>query len=566
MGGVHVTHLKASAFAGQAAWAQGRNAALMGDFRQGVCLVHKLAQLRRTKELFQRSRNGLGVNQVVRHQRLLLGSAQTLFHGFFNPCQTCAELVFCQLAHAAHAAVAQVVNVIDFATAIAQLNQNFDHGQNVFVRKHHGAFRLFTANAGVKLHAPHAREVVAVGTVEQAVKQSLHRIFGRRLARAHHAVDGNAGSVIVSRIIQTQGLRNISALVELIGKQAGNFLHASFAQFFQQRFSQLIVGFGNNFARIFINDIAGNHAPEQEIFRHAHMGNASGIELANVLGCNALVFGNNNLAFFVGNVKTRNFSAQAVGNKSHLCACIHQAELVIDKEMLQNLLGIHANGFEQNRHGHLAAAVYAEIENVLWVKLKIQPGATVRNNAGAKQELAAGVRFAFVVLKKHARRAVQLRNNHALSAVNHKRAFIRHQRHFAHVNFLLFYFFYHFGLGSRSIAVMNNKLHASTHSRAKSQATGLALTHIKCGLGQVVFNKFHLDKTIVRNNGKCRFKRSLQPLGLAFFRGQISLQKGGVSITLHLQQIRNFQHAIAATKTFTDAFAFGIAVSHELSR
>ena len=59
---MHIAHLKTSAFASQAAWAQGRNTALMGDFRQRIVLIHKLRQLRTTKKLLDGSRYRLGID------------------------------------------------------------------------------------------------------------------------------------------------------------------------------------------------------------------------------------------------------------------------------------------------------------------------------------------------------------------------------------------------------------------------------------------------------------------------------------------------------------------------
>ena len=75
----------------------------------------------------------------MRHEWLLLGLTQTLFHSFLDASQTGAVLVLGQLAHATYAAIAQVIDVIDFAAAIAQINQDLDHGQDVFVGEHHGA-------------------------------------------------------------------------------------------------------------------------------------------------------------------------------------------------------------------------------------------------------------------------------------------------------------------------------------------------------------------------------------------------------------------------------------------
>ena len=68
MRGVYVAHFEACSFTGQTARAQGRYTALVGNFRQRVVLVHKLGQLARTEELFNRSGNRLGVDQVLGHR------------------------------------------------------------------------------------------------------------------------------------------------------------------------------------------------------------------------------------------------------------------------------------------------------------------------------------------------------------------------------------------------------------------------------------------------------------------------------------------------------------------
>ena len=139
MGHVHVTHLKASTLAGQTARAKGRYTALVGDLSQRVGLVHELRQLRCTEKLFQRSGNRLAVDQVMRHQRFLLSLTQALLDRFLNSCQAGAVLVFSEFANATHPAVAQVINVIDFTIAVAQVHQDFDHGEDVLVCHDHRA-------------------------------------------------------------------------------------------------------------------------------------------------------------------------------------------------------------------------------------------------------------------------------------------------------------------------------------------------------------------------------------------------------------------------------------------
>ncbi len=248
--GVHVAHFKTSALARQAARAQGRDAALVGDFRQRVGLIHELRELRGAEEFLDRRRNGLGVDEVVRHQVFGLGLAQTFLHRALDARQPGTELVLGQLAHAAHAAVAEVVDVIDFAAAVAQLDQQLDDRHDVFMRQHHLAFDLFATEAAVELHAAHARQVVGVSVEEQAVEQSLDGVFGRRLAGAHHAVDRHLGPELVGHFIDAQGLRNERALVEVVDVEGLDLLNAGFADFLQQRLGELLIGAGHDLAGV----------------------------------------------------------------------------------------------------------------------------------------------------------------------------------------------------------------------------------------------------------------------------------------------------------------------------
>ena len=309
----------------------------------------------------------------MRHERLLLGLAQTLFHGFFDTCQTCAVLVFGQFAHATHATVTQVVDVIDFATAVAQVHQDLHHGQDVVVGQNHRACGFWCTHFGVELHTTHARQIVRVWVVEQTLEQGLHRIFCRWLARAHHAIDGHACSEFVHGFVCTQSLRNVRTLVEFVGVDTLQFLHAGFAQFLEQGFCQLIVGTGNQFAGVAVDDVLGQHAANQEIFWHADVRGFAFVQLAGVTCSHALVFGNDHFAGFVSDVKASHFTAQTLGHKFHLCAAVHQAEVVVHEEVREDGFWCQADGFQQNRHGHLAATVDAEVQQVFGIEFEIEP-------------------------------------------------------------------------------------------------------------------------------------------------------------------------------------------------
>ena len=107
------------------------------------------------------------------------------------------------------------------------------------------------------------------------------------------------------------------------------------------------------------------------------------------------------------------------------------------EEDAQHLLVAVAERAQQHRHRQLAAAVDAGEQRVLRVELEVQPGAAVGNHAGREQQLARAVRLAAVVVEEHARRTMQLRDDHALGAVDDEGAGVGHERNLAHVDFLL---------------------------------------------------------------------------------------------------------------------------------
>ena len=201
----------------------------------------------------------------------------------------------------------------------------------------------------------------------------MHRVFCWRLARAHHAVNGHACCEFVHSFVCAQGLRNVRTLVEFVGIDTLQLLHTGFAQFLEQGFCQLIVGTGNQFAGVAVDDVLGQHAANQEVFRHADVGGFAFVQFAGMTCSHALVFGNDHFAGFVSDVKASHFTAQTLGHKFHLCAAVHQAEVVVHEEVRKDSFWCQANGLQQNRDGHLAATVDAEIQQVFGVEFEVKP-------------------------------------------------------------------------------------------------------------------------------------------------------------------------------------------------
>src|SRR5947207_14295152 len=120
---MHVTHIEASTLTRETTRAQGREAALMTNFCQGIGLIHKLGELATAKELFHSSDNRADIDQRIGRRLTRLLNAHTLFNDALHAQQTDAELTLDQLSHTAHTAVAQVVDVILAAMPIVQRDQ-----------------------------------------------------------------------------------------------------------------------------------------------------------------------------------------------------------------------------------------------------------------------------------------------------------------------------------------------------------------------------------------------------------------------------------------------------------
>lgn len=459
----------------------------------------------------------------MRHQVFALGLAETFLHRALDAHQARAELVFRQFADAAHATVAEVVDVVDFALAVAQLDEDLDRREDVVVLQRHRARDLVTADAAVELHAADLRQVVRVFAVEQAVEERLDGFFRRRLARAHHPVDRDARGRLVDGFVHAQRRRDVRALVQIVRVERLDFLDLRFAQLLEHAFGDLVVRVRDHFTRVAVDDVLRQHAAEQIVFGHRDVLGLRGFEIANVLRVDPLVLLDDDLAFAIGDVEARDFAAQTLGHELHLRAFVHQREVVEDEEVREDLLRREADRLQQDRDRHLAAAVDAEIQHVLRIEFEVEPRAAVRNDPRGEQQLARAVRLALVVLEEHAGRTVQLRHDHALGAVDDERTGRRHERNLAHVHFLFLHFLDD-GL-ARRLLVEEHEAHLRAQRRAVGQAALLTFLDVERRRRQRIAHELETSEAVMRDDGKHRREGGLQPLGLALRGGHIGLQK-----------------------------------------
>src|SRR5690606_10099572 len=110
---VHVADLEARALTGQTTGTESREAALVGQTRERVGLVHELGELGGAEERLDRRHHGADVDQGLRRDRLDVLRGHALADDALHAGQTRADLVLDELADRAQTTVAEVVDVVD---------------------------------------------------------------------------------------------------------------------------------------------------------------------------------------------------------------------------------------------------------------------------------------------------------------------------------------------------------------------------------------------------------------------------------------------------------------------
>ena len=551
---VHVAHFEARALAREPAGAQSRDAPLVRNLGQRVGLVHELGQLRRPEELLDRGRNRLGVDQVVGQQILALSLAEALLDRALDAHQSRAELVFRQLAHRAHAPVPEVIDVVDLAAAVAQLDEDLDDRDDVIVGERPCSRQLAAADATIELHPSDRRQVVTLFREEQAVEQRLDRFLGRGLAGAHHAIDRDPSRGLVRRIVELERLRDIRPLIEVIDIDRMDLGDAGLDQLGQQLVGYLIVGRGENLTRILVDHGLGQRAAGDVVVGHGDLLDAGVGQLANMARRDPLVLLHQNLAVLAHQIELGDFAAQALGHEVHVRALLRQIERVEGKKPLEDVLVGQPDRLQQRRHRHLAAAVDAEVEVVLRIELEIEPRAAIRDHARREQELAGRMRLAAIVLEEHSRTAVQLRHDDPFGAVDDERAVAGHERYLAHVNFLLLDLLHRF-LGR--FLVHDDQAHLGAQRRAVRQPALLAFGDVERRRQQRIADEFQPRIARVTGDREDRRERGLQAFVLARFQRRRCLQERTVRCELGFQQERDRQHACALGEALANALFLG---------
>ena len=207
---------------------------------------------------------------------------------------------------------------------------------------------------------------------------------------------------------------------------------------------------------------------------------------------------------------------------------------------VEDLLGIHAERLEQRRHRNLPAAVDARKDDVLGVELDVEPRAAVGDDAGGKQQLARRVGLALVVVEEDARRAVHLRDDHALGAVDDEGAVHGHERHVAHVDVLLLDVLDGAGAGLL-VDFEDDQAQRHLERRCERHVALTALVDVVLRLLELVLHEFEGCRVRKVGDREDRTEYRLKTLILATALGLVDEEELVIRGLLDLDQIRHLR-------------------------
>ncbi|VDM15228.1 unnamed protein product, partial [Wuchereria bancrofti] len=555
VGRVYVADFEAGALTGQTARAECGDAALVGDLGERVVLVHELRELAGTEELLHRRRNRLGVDQVLRHQAFAFGHRQTLLDRALDAHQANAELVLGHLADATHATVTQVVDVVDDALAVTDVDQGLEYGNDVFLAQHARTFDLGATDTTVELHAAHGGQVVTLGAEEQVVEQGLGSVLGWRLAGTHHAVDLDQRFQLIGGAVDLQGIGDERTAIDVVGVQGLEANDVGLGHLGQQVGGQLGVALGDDLAGGRVHDGLGSGTANDVIERNFQLLDASLVQLVDVASRDTTALLHDHLAAGVLDVQDRDFTTQTLRHQLQAQTVVLNVVDVGVVEGIQHFFGAIAECAQQNGRRQFAATVDTHEYRVLRIELEVQPGTAVGDDASGVQQLARAVGLATVVVEEHARRTVQLGNDHALGTVDDEGTVLGHERNFAHVHFLLFDVLDRF---VRRFFVENDQTYFHAQRHGEGHATQDALLDVERRLAQAIADVLQGGVAGVADDREYGFEGRMQADVTELLLAHPLLQEFAIGIQLDGQEVRHIHDIRQLAKVLADTFFLSV--------
>ena len=255
VGRVNVANLKTRALTGQTTRAKRRETTLVRDLGERVCLVHELRQLGRAEELTDRSHNRLRIDEIVRHDRIDINRRHTLLDGALHADQTNAVLVFHELTNRADTTVTEVIDIVDIAATVLQVEDRGHDSHNVFLAEDADIIRAIEVEAHVHFDPANGRQVIPLRIEEELVEQGFSRFLGRWLTRAHDTV--NVGERFKTRLVLVSRKRVAEPWTtrRTVNIQKSKLFNACVTKFSNELFGQLFTRFSVDLTGFVVHDV-----------------------------------------------------------------------------------------------------------------------------------------------------------------------------------------------------------------------------------------------------------------------------------------------------------------------
>ena len=401
MGRMHIADLESGALTGKSAGAECGDAALVGNLGKRVVLIHELGELAGAEELLDGSRNRLRVHEVLGLELIIVAEGKAVADSLYDARESGPEAVLRHLADRADAPVAEVVDIIGGVAAVSDLDELAEHADEIlFGQDARGAEILARIETAVELHAAYCREIIAIRIHEQGLEELLVilDIVVGSLARAHHGVDFLKRALPVEGLVLLEGVSEICAAVDAVGEEnvdLGNAMltegidyvpgelgicGASFDQLSGLRITYIcietLVLKAVACIRILVIllclGVSCCQGDVDEVTLPCLVESLH--DLLRIVGSQRVVLLDNGLAVN-SDIEVKLQVAEVINADLELggIRIIGEPDLLGLEEQLQDLLVAVAESMEKNCREELAAPVDTYIEQVLDVKLKVEP-------------------------------------------------------------------------------------------------------------------------------------------------------------------------------------------------
>ena len=389
---VGVVDIADFALTGKTARAESRETALMRELGQRVVLVHELRELGGTKEFLDSSNDRTDVDECLRRDDIDILDRHAFAHNALHAREADAELILQQFTDGADAAVAEVVDIIRRAEAIHEVEQIADRSEDIVLRDR--------AVVDVKRRRAEQADLRAI-LLEQEQRDEVALTEELLLALDIDSIEHVFRDDFALRDDDLARLVVDNRLCEDLAEDAA--LPAELLR-------QLVAADRS--------EVVALRIEEQRIEELRRI-----VLIRRLARTQALVDLDDSLALRL------DILAITLDRVEHA--------RIVAEELDDLLIRIETECADEIRYGHLARAVDADRDDVIRIRLELDPRTTVRDHRCIVEVLAGRIDLLAVV---GARRANELADDDTLCTIDDERTRIGHEREIAHEDFLLFDF------------------------------------------------------------------------------------------------------------------------------